>query len=652
MVFKLSLIGAFTFFAATGSLYAQVTGVVLDRATGNPVQQVRVAVQTSLIFVETGTEGRFSLEVQDGQWVVIAAAKKGYYTSSKTIAAPADGLVLELEQVPSMDNPDYVPVEPAECGQCHPDQFRQWQGSPMSEAGINAWVYDIYSGDGTEGGKGGFVYSRDSHFALSNPESECASCHQPESWLAEPFIGLAPRDKASPGALHGVSCEVCHKIAHIDESLKNYPGMYPGVVTWSRPLEGGTQVQYGVLGDATFGLQPLAMRPSYQPQLTAAACAACHQDKNDPDEDGDFEEDNGVISEPTYLEWLHSPYGDTLSPHYASCVDCHMPSYGAEKVCDFLGFPAPIRFPETVRTHRIEGTTPQFLENAVNLELGVQLQETRLVVQASIFNDQTGHHVPGGVSIRNMILLIEAWRAEDGRALEYIGDQVVHELGGIGDPAQGYYGGLPGKLYAKVMQDVEGRAPVFFTEAVELAFDNRIGAMQTDISTYTFAVPPDAGELHVKGRLIYRRSFRDLIDEKGWTQDGHGRPLADIAPPHFGHLMEESNWSSRNGNLGEREGTRQPAAKLYHNRPNPLSPFNSSTQIGFDLIRPARIALRIYDILGQEITTIAAGDYQSGYFSAAWDGTNAQGQEMATGVYVYRLEVGSEVYSQRLLLLR
>ena len=329
-----------------------------------------------------------------------------------------------------------------------------------------------------------------------------------------------------------------------------------------------------------------------------------------------------------------------------------MPSYGAEKVCDFLGFPAPIRFPETVRTHRIEGTTPQFLENAVNLELGVQLQETRLVVQASIFNDQTGHHVPGGVSIRNMILLIEAWRAEDGRALEYIGDQVVHELGGIGDPAQGYYGGLPGKLYAKVMQDVEGRAPVFFTEAVELAFDNRIGAMQTDISTYTFAVPPDAGELHVKGRLIYRRSFRDLIDEKGWTQDGHGRPLADIAPPHFGHLMEESNWSSRNGNLGEREGTRQPAAKLYHNRPNPLSPFNSSTQIGFDLIRPARIALRIYDILGQEITTIAAGDYQSGYFSAAWDGTNAQGQEMATGVYVYRLEVGSEVYSQRLLLLR
>ena len=98
-------------------------------------------------------------------------------------------------------------------------------------------------------------------------------------------------------------------------------------------------------------------------------CAACHQDKNDPDEDGQFEEDNGIVSEPTYLEWLESPYGDPLSAHYATCVDCHMPSYGATEVCEFRGYIAPQRDPETVRHHRIEGTTPHFLENAVTLEV-------------------------------------------------------------------------------------------------------------------------------------------------------------------------------------------------------------------------------------------------------------------------------------------
>lgn len=38
-------------------------------------------------------------------------------------------------------------------------------------------------------------------------------------------------------------------------------------------------------------------------------------------------------------------------------------------------------------------------------------------------------------------------------------------------------------------------------------------------------------------RLVYRRAWRDLVKKKEWVRDGHGNPLEDIAPPHFGHLM-------------------------------------------------------------------------------------------------------------------
>lgn len=412
----------------------------------------------------------------------------------------------------------------------------------MANAGLNTWVHDVYSGTGTAGGLGGFVYVRDSVLAGSNPDSECAACHQPEIWIDNAFSGPLDDTLVAPpsAVVHGVSCDVCHKVADIDESKLNFPGIYPGVVTFAQP-EGPSpaQVQYGVLGDVDFAI-PSVIRASYQPEVVAEVCAACHQDKNDPDGDGDFEEPNGVISEPTYHEWADSPYGDPQSPQYATCVDCHMPPSGATAVCSVL-VPPLVRDPATIRTHAIRGTTPEFLENAVDLALQAQVVGGTLEVEVDITNSATGHHVPTGVTIRNMILLIEAWRHGDDPAtdpLPHTGAQLVHPLGGVGDPAQGYYAGLPGKLYAKVNHDAAMASPAFFTDATGIVFDSRIPALATDSTSYTFTLPPLGGTIHVRARLIYRRSWRALVDAKGWAYDGHGNPLADVAPPHFGHLME------------------------------------------------------------------------------------------------------------------
>ncbi|MCP4303783.1 MAG: hypothetical protein GY788_02675, partial [bacterium] len=200
-----------------------------------------------------------------------------------------------------------------------------------------------------------------------------------------------------------------------------------------------------------------------------------------------------------------------------------------------------------VRTHAIEGTTPQYLDNAVELTMQTQLVGNELQVDVTIDNNLTGHHVPTGVTVRNMILLVEAW--EDGEdplvnPLPHTGTQTVHDLGGIGDPAQGYYAGLPGKLFAKVSQGAGGQSPIFFTDATSIVFDNRIPALGTDQTSYTFEVPVGDSTVHVRARLIYRRAFRDLVDAKGWTEDGHGNPLADIAGPDYGHLMESATISS------------------------------------------------------------------------------------------------------------
>jgi len=519
-----------------GVLLAQVSGTVRQEGSNTPIAGALVSVQATGTRVATAADGTFLIPGVTGP-VVLVAAIHGSYNEALPVTAPATGIDLFLEPVLVEDDASYQWFDPQDCGACHPDQYAQWNGSPMQKGGLNTWVYDIYDGSGTPGGLGGFVYERDSVHALHNPHSECAACHQPMPWIEQPGIPMLPLDAITAGMAHGISCEVCHKVAAVDPMNINFPGVVPEATTFIRPSL-GNQVQFGMLGDASYSL-PGVMRPAYNPQLAAEVCGLCHQDKNDPDEDGDFEEANGVISEPTYWEWKNSPYGDLQSPFYRSCVDCHMPPAGPDQACNFL-VPPLLRDPSTIRTHDIRGTTPEFLENSVSLSLATQVVGNQLVADVTIVNDQVGHHVPTGVTVRNMILIVEARRVEDGLSLLHTGSQTVHPLGGVGDPAQGYYAGLPGKLFAKVNAAASGQSPTFFTDAVTIVFDSRIEPLATDVTSYPFLLPAGGGTLEVRARVIYRRAWRAIVDAKGWTEDGHGNPLGDVQPPHFGHLMEEA----------------------------------------------------------------------------------------------------------------
>ncbi len=514
----------------------QINGTVVVSGSNTPIANALVTLHGGSNQVTTAVDGSFIMNITGNNLLLVGAAK-GYFYQSVTTDSPANNVIIALEAVPTTDNASYQLQSPQECGTCHAKQLNEWQGSPMAQAGFNTWVNDIYAGNGTAGGMGGFVYTRDSAFAQSNPNSECAACHQPQSWIDNPFTPIdTSTTNPTPSVQHGVSCDVCHKVADVDTSKINFPGIFPGAVHFTRP-DFGNQVMYGVLGDVDFDV-PSLMRASYQPQMRAELCAACHQDAADPDENHSY---TGVISEPTYLEWLASEYANPQSSQFADCVDCHMGPSTDNEVCSVI--PTPNRPVEAVRNHRIEGSTPQFLENAVDLNMQVNGSGSELRVDVTITNNQTGHHVPTGVTVRNMILLVEAW--EEGQdplvnPLVQTNNQIIHDLGGIGDPAQGYYAGLPGKFYAKVNHDANGNGPTFFTDATGIQFDNRIPANQSDSSSYTFALPNQVGDVHVRARLIYRKAFRFLVDAKGWTEDGHGAPLADVAAPNYGFLMESA----------------------------------------------------------------------------------------------------------------
>ncbi len=89
---------------------------------------------------------------------------------------------------------------------------------------------------------------------------------------------------------------------------------------------------------------------------------------------------------------------------------------------------------------------------------------------------------------------------------------------------------------------------------------------------------------------------------------------------------------------------------LHHNYPNP---FNPRTTILFETRSPGHVHLSIFDILGRKIKTLIRKQLSPGLHESAWDGTDASGVQVASGIYFYRLQVDNgTVATNKMLLIR
>lgn len=88
---------------------------------------------------------------------------------------------------------------------------------------------------------------------------------------------------------------------------------------------------------------------------------------------------------------------------------------------------------------------------------------------------------------------------------------------------------------------------------------------------------------------------------------------------------------------------------LAQNYPNP---FNPSTNIAFVLPERAAMSLQIYDLNGRLVRTLAEGTRAAGRHVEKWDGKNSIGENVASGVYWYRLHGRGQVQQRKMILTR
>jgi hypothetical protein len=103
---------------------------------------------------------------------------------------------------------------------------------------------------------------------------------------------------------------------------------------------------------------------------------------------------------------------------------------------------------------------------------------------------------------------------------------------------------------------------------------------------------------------------------------------------------------------GGTAGTHDPSRPAYNwalaqNAPNPCA---TTTDIMYEIPRPCRVKITVYNTLGQVVRVLVHESAEPGRHRATWDGMSASGRRVSSGVYFYRMNAGDFSATRKMLL--
>lgn len=441
-----------------------------------PVPRARVRCQGQSAFVLTDEQGRFTLAGHPAGDRRVTAAANGYFIGG----APAESrpLVIELSRLPDDDCQTYAWVRPepnhdspGNCGNCHREIYNEWHGSGHANSTHNRRFQNLFEGSDWQGTPGRGWSLIDEYPAGAGV---CAACHAPTAAI----------DHVALPSGQGVDCDFCHKIR---ETRVEQAGLTHGRYAYDllRPAEG--QIFFGPLDDVDRG------EDVYSPlQSESRYCAGCHEGVV-----------FGVHVYSTWSEWLASP----ARRQGRQCQTCHMTPSG--KLTNVAAGNGGIeREATTLASHSfLPGGRESMLRGALRLAVRVDRGERNLAVDVCLTAENVGHRLPTGFIDRHLVLAVEPLTAA-GVALDVISGPKLPAAAGA------ELAGRPGRLFAKLLSDAEGRPAPFWRTSLTLD-DTRLAPEKPE--TYRFVLPDNAASIRV--RLLYRRFWPEVANSKNWPSD-------------------------------------------------------------------------------------------------------------------------------------
>lgn len=212
---------------------------------------------------------------------------------------------------------------------------------------------------------------------------------------------------------------------------------------------------------------------------------------------------------------------------------------------------------------------------------------------------------------------------------------------------------IVGNNLATLATDNSGRT---LARGVRYIFKARVETMQTGAARYRLKVWADSLSEPADWTLTGQASVSD-------PQQGSLLLVAHHVDASFGNIMVRPVGTSQMlplAGLGTEDSLSGPAEDVpasFALNPNYPNPFNPFTTIVFDIPEQALVTLKVYDVLGREIETLSEGERIAGRYPVVWNGTNRNGDQVASGVYFYRIVASGSsgqvfVEQNRMMLLR
>lgn len=315
------------------------------------------------------------------------------------------------------------------------------------------------------------------------------------------------------------------------------------------------------------------------------------------------------------------------------------------------------------------------------------------------------------INIGDMNLFMQAWGTQEGHEqfndnadlnddgninlVDY--DIIVSDFGGLGVPPTGDGGPPPAASPAIVEQTfqlIKPTLPQIVQQGEMIKF--KVMATVDSIKGYAFELTYDPDLWHlveenvVAGQILERNSSnaetffisRTFEESKGLNRvlvanmiagrNGNASGTSDLASFSFVstsggysdiklerlvivdgdrniYSHPEGGWVKTIQTLKKPQKT-----ELSQNYPNP---FNPETWLPYKLSQQSHVSIRIYDSVGilvkeLDLGIMLAGDYSRQGFAAYWDGRNANGEQVASGVYFYELQTDHQTSLKKMVILK
>jgi len=241
-----------------------------------------------------------------------------------------------------------------------------------------------------------------------------------------------------------------------------------------------------------------------------------------------------------------------------------------------------------------------------------------------------------------------------------------------GNGSTGYDDSQDGALYMKpICLGTDGSMTFWHwmqaeEESSTSAWDCGLVEITTDGGATWNPLYPDGGYSHAKnsntanplpegtpcwsGSFSWTQETFDLTSYENTNIQIRFRFASDGYVTEEGWYVDDINLTStgaQTGIDGEDEVPRTFA--LRQNVPNP---FNPVTTIAYQLPADSHVKIDVYNIAGRLVTTLVDEKQEAGVKSVAWDGTNAAGEKVASGIYMYRMQAGDNVDRKMMVLLK